>query len=139
MALENSGMNQTCKDNGDFNIVDGILVEYLGNDSFVVIPDGVTKINDHVFLKHYVTSVSIPVSVKKISKHAFEYTIMHIYYAGTREQWNNVRKSIYLGGVCERMLCIVLTAMWSFLILTSGTMCWNTTMVRLIHLLFQRM
>ncbi len=95
MALENSGMNQTCKDNGDFTIVDGILVEYLGNDSSVVIPDGVTKINDHVFLKHYVTSVSIPVSVKKISKYAFEYTIMHIYYAGTREQWNNVRKDIY--------------------------------------------
>ncbi len=97
MTLENSNMKQTCKNSDGFNIVDGILVEYLGNDSFVVIPDGVTKINDHVFLKHYVTSVSIPVSVKKISKHAFEYTIMHIYYAGTREQWNNVRKSIYLG------------------------------------------
>lgn len=94
MALENSGMNQTCKDNGDFTIVDGILVEYLGNDSSVVIPDGVIKIKDRAFLNHYVTSVSIPVTVKKINEYVFN-TLTDICYAGTREQWNNVRKDIY--------------------------------------------
>ena len=94
MAIENSDMKQTCKDNGDFNIVDGILVEYLGNDSSVVIPDGVIKIDDRVFLNRYtVKSVSIPVTVKKINEYAFN-TLTDIHYAGTREQWNNVRKSI---------------------------------------------
>lgn len=94
MALENSDMKQTCKDNGDFTIVDGILVEYLGNDSSVVIPDGVIKIKDRAFLNHYVTSVSIPVTVKKINEYVFN-TLTDICYAGTREQWNNVRKDIY--------------------------------------------
>ena len=105
MTLENSGMKQTCKGNGDFTIIDGILVEYLGNDSSVVIPDGVIKINDCAFRNHYVTSVSIPVTVKKINEYAF-HSLTDIHYAGTREQWNNVRKSIYWRKSADVVHCI---------------------------------
>ena len=105
MTLENSVINQTCKDNGDFNIVDGILVEYLSNDSSVVIPDGVIKINDRVFLGDCVTSVSIPVSVKKINEYAFN-ILKDIHYAGTREQWNKVRKSICWRKSADVVHCI---------------------------------
>ncbi len=105
MTHENSVINQTCKDNGDFNIVDGILVEYLSNDSSVVIPDGVIKINDRVFLGDCVTSVSIPVSVKKINEYAFN-ILKDIHYAGTREQWNKVRKSICWRKSADVVHCI---------------------------------
>ena len=92
-------MKQTSKDNANFNIIGGVLVEYLGTDSSVVIPDGVIKIDYGAFWcrSNTVTSVSIPMSVKKINKDAFDYPITDIHYSGTREQWNNVRKSIYLG------------------------------------------
>ena len=35
---------------GDFIIEDGVLIEYVGDESEVVIPDGVTAIGDGVFV-----------------------------------------------------------------------------------------
>ena len=47
MTLENSGMKQTCKDNGDFTIVDGILVEYLGNGKLECFKQAFARIHQH--------------------------------------------------------------------------------------------
>ena len=57
----------------DFIIDDnGILTEYLGCDSEIVIPDGINGIADRVFCdRKEITSVIIPNSVKSIGSYAF--------------------------------------------------------------------
>lgn len=62
---------QAKADDGDFEIKDGVLVKYNGNDSNVIIPDGVTEIGDLAFCLTDVESVTIPDSVKKIGGGAF--------------------------------------------------------------------
>ncbi len=59
--------------NGEF-----YLYAYLGNESVVTIPDGVTHINFHVFADKYrpndtITKIIIPDSVKSIESEAFSY------------------------------------------------------------------
>lgn len=57
---------------GDFPVANGILVQYLGDDSVVTIPDGVTKINEYAFMdKQNLTKVTIPEGVTEIGKEAF--------------------------------------------------------------------
>lgn len=58
----------------DFEIENGVLKKYIGNDSAVVIPNGVTKIAEYAFdgcdsLK----SIEIPVGVKSVDSSAFYY------------------------------------------------------------------
>ncbi len=60
-------------DNDMFLIEDGVLVEYRGTDTDVVIPDGVTTIGQSVFRETPITSVSIPESVIIIEYDAFAY------------------------------------------------------------------
>ena len=53
-------------------ITDNVLVKYHGDDSFVIIPDGVDSIGDHAF--HgctELTNITIPESVTKIGASAF--------------------------------------------------------------------
>lgn len=58
----------------DFVIEDGVLTGYNGNDTDVVIPDGVTKIDGYVFSSNdSLKSVIIPDSVTEIGFSAFEY------------------------------------------------------------------
>ena len=66
-------------DTGDFEIEDGVLVRYLGNDTDVVVPEGVTKIQRYAFaerMEHRVGkppihTVSLPDSLKEIEDFAF--------------------------------------------------------------------
>ena len=58
--------------NDDFDIENGVLKEYKGNDTHVVIPDGVTEIGEYAFYRRKsLTSILIPDSVIRIGKEAF--------------------------------------------------------------------
>ena len=61
--------------------------ELIGTD--LVIPSGVTTINEYAFLGFDLTSVTIPVSVTRIGAGCFD-DGMEITYAGTRAQWRNI-------------------------------------------------
>ena len=55
-----------------FVIEDGVLTSYTGNETDIVIPDGVTEIADRVFLsKTFIKTVIFPTSLKKIGEFAF--------------------------------------------------------------------
>ena len=57
----------------NFIIKNGILKKYLGNDSHVEIPNGVTEIGKFAFYNHYnLESISIPDTVTKIGESAFD-------------------------------------------------------------------
>ena len=59
----------------------------------IVLPDGMTTIGDSVFLScSALKSVTIPSSVTKIDSYAFNKcsSLTDVYYAGTKEQWNNI-------------------------------------------------
>ena len=55
----------------DFIIEDGVLKEYVGEESDVVIPDGVTAIGDEAFYGCDMETVFIPDSVISIGEGAF--------------------------------------------------------------------
>lgn len=55
-----------------FKIDDDVLVQYTGNDSDVVVPDGITKIGDYSFLgKDSVRTIVLPDTVTVIGRSAF--------------------------------------------------------------------
>lgn len=58
----------------DFEIENGVLIKYNGNDAHVVIPDGVTKIGDGAFLdcQGSLTSICVPSSVTELGNGIFE-------------------------------------------------------------------
>ena len=81
--------------NVDFEIENGVLTKYLGNSSCVVIPAGVTSIENSAFEDcSGLTSVTIPDSVTEIGYGAFWVCsgLTSIHFQGTREQWENVDK-----------------------------------------------
>lgn len=56
----------------EFEVVDNILMAYLGNSRDVMIPDGVVSIGDGVFYGNmFIEKVTLPSSVKKIDSNAF--------------------------------------------------------------------
>ena len=57
----------------DFVIKAGELVEYKGESSEVIIPDGVDSIGFRAFLNSNIKSIIIPKSVNRIKERAFEY------------------------------------------------------------------
>lgn len=97
------------KNNG-FTINDyGFLEKYSGNDSSVVIPDGVTEIGDGTFDNcTTLKSVELPSSLESIGRYAFENctSLNEICYGGTKAQWKAVEKmkdwrnDIAAAGVC---------------------------------------
>ena len=122
--IENGAFLQTpwLAAQGEFAIVNGILVKYQGPGGDVTIPDGVTSIGQAFFeykgLTSVVipdgttsiwysaffgceglTSVAIPASVTSIERYAFiECTdLTDIYYGGTKEQWRAI--SIETGSI----------------------------------------
>lgn len=59
---------------GDFNIKNGVLVRYYGNDEDVVIPDGVTSIGEGAFMDCFsLASITIPEGVTSIGEDAFNF------------------------------------------------------------------
>ena len=60
----------------DFQILDGVLKQYLGSDEDVIIPDCVQKIGERAFYAcHTMKTLTIGESVTEIGERAFEYCI----------------------------------------------------------------
>ncbi len=79
-----SPLGQVSASKGKFYVKDGVLTKYWGQESKVVIPDGVKEIGYEAFQANpYLKEVSIPKSVKKISRYAF----MSCYNL-TKINWN---------------------------------------------------
>ncbi|MBE5933393.1 MAG: hypothetical protein E7263_08245 [Lachnospiraceae bacterium] len=56
----------------DFVIVDGVLEEYLGKQSVVVVPEGVTKIDwDYLNAKEWIREIILPDSLEEIAMGSF--------------------------------------------------------------------
>ena len=56
----------------DLQIENGVLTSYLGTDSTVVVPEGVTAIGEKAFLKnHFIQTVVLPDGLKTIGNRAF--------------------------------------------------------------------
>lgn len=75
----------------------------------ITIPEGVTSIHRDAFYNcSSLTSVTIPESVTSIEQYAFNScsSLTNITYKGTKEQWNNINKSIVDGKVdwCDSTL-----------------------------------
>ena len=63
---------QTDTNQNDFVIEDGVLTAYNGNDSHVVIPEGVTKIGDEVFKNNEsIQAVVFPTTLREIGNYSF--------------------------------------------------------------------
>lgn len=58
----------------------------------VDIPEGVTCIGNEAFFGSKITAVSIPVSVQKIGRSAFDNkdSLKNVYYAGSKSQWEQI-------------------------------------------------
>lgn len=57
---------------GEFVIADGVLVEYLGESTIIEIPEGVTEIPDNLFKDKNITTLTLPSTIQKIGKYAFQ-------------------------------------------------------------------
>ena len=57
----------------DFTIMNGVLKRYKGSEKEVIVPEGVTKIDDEAFLGKKIKSVVLPDSLTDIGLCAFEY------------------------------------------------------------------
>ena len=60
--------------NRDFVVQFGCLVNYLGDEDYIAIPDGVTTIGRKVFYQKKLDTIILPSSVKEIESEAFAYT-----------------------------------------------------------------
>lgn len=73
-------------------------VGFFGADKFyvngelltdLVVPEGVTRINDYILYDYDLNSLTLPASIEYIGERTFGY-IDTVYYEGTREEWQNV-------------------------------------------------
>lgn len=58
--------------NKDFIINDNVLIRYLGDEKFVVIPEGVKEIAERAFICNTLYSIVLPMTLEKIALDAFE-------------------------------------------------------------------
>lgn len=80
---------------GDFVIVDGVLIEYVGSSSVIVIPEGVVEIAADVFNGLNITSVTFPSTLEKIGDHAFS--------NGNVSGGSALKTAIFLGTVAPEL------------------------------------
>ena len=74
------------------------LVGYIGAETDLIIPEGVTAINKNAFKYcSSLTSIEIPESVTSIGRYAFEHcrSLKTINYSGTKAEWNAISKGSY--------------------------------------------
>ena len=67
---------------------------YCNNLKYVILGNGLTSINNSVFQGCYsLTAIIIPTSVVEVKENAFngDSNVQHIFYAGTEEQWFNIK------------------------------------------------
>lgn len=79
---------------GEWAIINQILLEYRGNETSVVIPEGVTRINSGVFADCInLTEVTIPKTVTSIGSNVFQRcgNLNEIHYEGTKREWKKVQ------------------------------------------------
>ena len=85
-------------ENGYVLYTDGDLVSligYLGSDTDLILPDGITEIHQYAFMGYSrLASVTIPDSVASIGYRAFYNcsSLTSITYKGTMAQWNAITK-----------------------------------------------
>ena len=94
---EEGGSKLTTDENG-FIIYDGnCLVNYIGDEKEITIPDCITTINKYAFRDlGYLRKVTIPDSVTSIGYYAFYWCeIGTLMFEGTVEQWNAIKKGSY--------------------------------------------
>ena len=60
--------------NRDFVVQFGCLINYLGDEDYIAIPDGVTTIGRRVFYQKQLDTIILPPSVKEIETEGFAYT-----------------------------------------------------------------
>ena len=107
---------ETLADQDGFVIVDDVLYDYVGTETEVSVPDRVTDISEQAFVEKTITSVAIPdgieiikpltfaecseltsvtipKSVIRIKKSAFEFSdkLQDVYYAGSEEDWQKIK------------------------------------------------
>lgn len=54
-----------------FNIIDGKLLEYIGNETEIIVPDGVKEIGEAAFFRCNAETIILPNSLRKIGEGAF--------------------------------------------------------------------
>lgn len=94
----------------DFEIDDTVLEAYTGSDSHVVVPDGITVIDDWAFDEsRSLVAVYLPEGITEIGIKVFAHCpdLTVIYFGGTREQWDNITTGIFwdLGSDDYTVIC----------------------------------
>lgn len=88
------------KNQGDFVVINGILVAYQGPDvREIVIPDGVRDIADGALCYNgkNVRSITLPASLTRIGRDVFNHSYLEeIYFKGSKAQWDAI--DIEMGG-----------------------------------------
>jgi len=97
--------------NDNFVIEDDVLVEYIGQDKHVVIPDGITNIGKSAFQDTDIVSVIISDSVVTIDGYAF-YNCENLEYVSLSHNLKNISLSCF--GSCSNLkfLAIPTTAQY---------------------------
>ena len=64
----------------DLEIVDGVVIEYSGDETDIILPEGITKIGKNAFASSHIRSVVIPEGVTEIEESAFSSCekLMHV-------------------------------------------------------------
>ena len=96
------------------NVTDNSIGEYAFMEcptiQEVIIPKGVTSIDEYAFDTTFLTSVTIPNTVENIGFYAFNCPILNsITFNGTIEQWNAIQKDKLWNGYdacCTYITCI---------------------------------
>ena len=71
LEIGRTEMHAMITNDGNFKIIDGILVKYLGYSGDVTVPEGVTGIGDYAFRENSLTSIILPKGVTSIGEMAF--------------------------------------------------------------------
>ena len=93
---EEGGSKLSTDEDGFIIYTDGadkILVGYTGTETDLIIPDGITEINNHAFYNcTSLTSIGIPDSVTTIGYWAFAWctSLTDVYYTGTEAEWSSI-------------------------------------------------